>query len=91
MNKIISFGAEWCGGCRAMKPQFKEFQTDLKGINNEIEVIDLNVDESPTETELYKIYSIPYTVFIKEGKVEKGFRGTMTKSQLMEAYKEVYN
>lgn len=91
MNKIIVFGAEWCGGCRAMKPYFKEFQDELKEINSGIETADLNVDQSPEETELYNVRSIPYTVFIKEGKVEKGVRGTMTKTQLMEVYKEIYN
>ena len=91
MNKIIKFSAEWCGPCRAMKPHFNEFQKDLKEINSEVEIMDLNVDQSPAEAEMYGVRSIPYTVFVKDGKVAEDVRGIMTKTDLMKVYQQVYS
>jgi thioredoxin 1 len=90
MDKIIKFGAEWCGPCRAMKPQIESFKSMISESN--IEVLDLDVDaeENMEIASSYGVRSIPYTVFLKDGQVVKTMTGMKTSSELFETYKEVY-
>lgn len=87
---IIKFGAEWCGPCRAMKPQFDKFKEDLESEGKSIEVLELNVDQSPEECEIYSITSIPQTIFVKNDEVIEKYKGVKNSDELMEIYRKVY-
>ena len=88
MNKVIKFGAPWCGPCRAMKPHFEKFQSEVEG---NVEVLDIDVDKDHVEAEKYGVRSIPTTVFIKDDEVVETYRGLMTSQGLLDVYKKVYN
>jgi len=89
MNRVIKFGAAWCGPCRAMKPHFEKFQSDVKD-NTEVEILDLDVDKDHAEAEKYGVQSIPYTVFVKDGEVSEARRGMLSSEKLLSIYQEVY-
>jgi thioredoxin 1 len=90
MNKVIKFGADWCGPCRAMKPQFEKFKTAVSELATPVELVDINIDQYHEEAEKCGVQSIPYTVFIKEGKVEESIRGMLSADELMKIYLRVY-
>jgi thioredoxin 1 len=89
-NKIIKFGAEWCGPCKAMKPQIEKFKEMIN--ESDVEVLDVDVDaeESADMAREYGVRSIPFTVFLKDGKVEKTMSGLKSSSDLFQAYQEIY-
>lgn len=89
MNQVIKFSAEWCGPCRAMKPQFEKFQESVKDTG--VEVIDADVDKEHELAEKYGVRSIPYTVFVKDGKIEESFRGVQTADVLTKTFNEVFS
>lgn len=89
MNKVIKFGAEWCGPCRAMKPQFKKFQEEVKDLN--VEVLDVDIDKNYEYSEQYGVRSIPLTLFIKDGEVAESVNGYISSEKLLDLYKTVYN
>jgi thioredoxin 1 len=89
-NKIIKFGAEWCGPCKAMKPHMEQFKQMIAESN--IEVLDLDVDEAQNAeiSNEYGVRSIPHTVFIKDGKPVKTLTGLKTSDDLYTIYKQIY-
>lgn len=74
--KLIKFGAEWCGPCRALIPILEEIK-DL------IEVIEYDVDEAPVELlKQYKIRNIPVLVLEKDNEELWRHIGTISKEML---------
>lgn len=74
--KLIKFGAEWCGPCRALIPILEEIK-DL------IEVIEYDVDEAPVELlKQYKIRNIPVLVLEKDNEELWRHVGTISKEML---------
>lgn len=89
-NKIIKFGAEWCGPCKAMKPQITKFKELIQ--ESDVEVLDIDVDaeENLELSRKYGVRSIPYTVFLKDDNVERTMTGLKTSSELYQAFQEIY-
>jgi thioredoxin 1 len=89
-NKIIKFGAEWCGPCKAMKPQMEKFKELI--LESDVEVLDIDVDaeENADLARQYGVRSIPYTVFLKDDKVERAVTGLKTSNELYQAFQEIY-
>jgi len=63
---VKKFGADWCGPCRALKPVLESIVKEFEG---KITYSEYNVDNSPEETQQYKITSIPVVVVEKDGVV----------------------
>lgn len=89
MNRVIKFGATWCGPCSAMKPMFERFAQDVK--DSGVEVLDLDIDKNSDEAASYGVQTIPFTVFVKDGAIAKSFKGVVSTNKLNETFKEVYN
>jgi thioredoxin 1 len=89
-NKIIKFGAEWCGPCKAMKPQIEKFKQMID--ESDVEVLDVDVDseENADMARKYGVRSIPFTVFLKDGEVKKTLSGLKSSSDLFQAFQEIY-
>lgn len=88
MNKVIKFGAAWCGPCKTMKPLYEKFAAEVE--NKEISVISLDVDANSEEATEYGVRSIPLTVFVKNGIVVDKILGIASTAELISKYKEVY-
>ncbi len=85
MVTVKKFGAEWCGPCRALKPVLEGLKQDFAG---KATFIEYDVDNSPEETQQYKITSIPVVVVEKDGVVVERFQGLSSKLAYTNAINE---
>jgi thioredoxin 1 len=82
---VKKFGADWCGPCRALKPVLESIVKEFEG---KITYMEYNVDNSPEETQQYKITSIPVVVVEKDGVVVERFQGLSSKLAYTNAINE---
>jgi thioredoxin 1 len=82
---VKKFGADWCGPCRALKPVLESIVKEFEG---KITYSEYNVDNSPEETQQYKITSIPVVVVEKDGVVVERFQGLSSKLAYTNAINE---
>ena len=78
MKTIKYFSAKWCGPCRTFRPTMEEIASE----GYSVQFID--VDESYSLQEEYKVTSVPTIVIEENGVVVNRFTGTVTKQQLLE-------
>ena len=75
ITKIYKVGAEWCGPCRQLKQELKDF--DL------VPIIEVDVDENETFCEKYNIKNIPVLLLCnKEDDVVYRHVGFISKKEL---------
>ena len=78
MKTIKYFSAKWCGPCRTFKPVMEEIASE----GYPVQFVD--IDESYSLQEEYKVTSVPTIVIEENGVVVNRFTGTVTKQQLLE-------
>ena len=78
MKTIKYFSAKWCGPCRMFRPIMEEVASE----GHSVQFID--VDESYSLQEEYKVTSVPTIVIEENGVVVNRFIGAITKQQLLE-------
>ncbi len=76
---LVDFWAPWCGPCRAIGPVLEEIAKEYSG---RVNVVKVNVDESPETSRKYGVRSIPTLLFIKAGQVRETQIGSLPKAQL---------
>lgn len=76
---LLDFYAEWCGPCRMVGPVIEE----IAGERDDILVGKVNVDEAAELASLFKVYSIPTLVLIKDGKEIRRALGARPKAGIM--------
>ena len=77
---LVDFYADWCGPCKMMEPI-------LEGLD--IDVLKINVDENEKIAQEYRVMSIPYMLFIKDGNIVKELIGFHSKNDLEEVINEL--
>ena len=83
---VVDLSAEWCGPCRMVSPIIRELEFEYEG---RIVAGELNVDENPATTALFKIRNIPTVLYIKGGQVVDKQIGAVPKASykaLIEKY-----
>lgn len=78
---LMDFQADWCGPCQMMKPVVKELAGELQG---RLQVVEVNVDESPDLAREYHIRSIPCFVVLENGREVARETGVLSKERLRE-------
>ena len=78
--EILEFYADWCGPCKALSYELKDFPYDIKKID---------VDSNKPLTKLYGILSIPTIVILKNGKEEVKIHGFISKEDLLDKIKNL--
>lgn len=77
VTKIYKVGAEWCGPCRQLKQELKDF--DL------VPIIEIDADEDEAFCEKYNIKNIPVLLLCnKENDVVYRHVGFISKKELEE-------
>lgn len=60
--KLYDFHADWCGPCQVMHPRVDEFAKN----HPDIEVVKVNVEQSPELCSKYQVKNIPTFVVVDE-------------------------
>lgn len=68
MKQVIYFGAEWCGPCKAIKPQ-------LQAAGLPIQYVD--VDQNKPMAEQYGIRNVPTVILVSNGEIADRKTGSM--------------
>lgn len=63
---MVDFWAEWCGPCRKLSPILDQLAAEH---TDSIDIVKLNVDDSPATASKYGITSIPAVYMFKGGEV----------------------
>lgn len=78
MITLMKFSAEWCAPCKAYDP----ILTSLEESREDVEVVRIDIEESPDLASQFDVQSVPYTVFKKGDEILGGFTGPATKGKL---------
>lgn len=81
---VINYWAEWCGPCQKFAPILLE----ASEANTKVKVGKINIDEERELAEKADIMSIPTTVFLKNGEIQKTISGVISPRELQ---KELVN
>ncbi|MDR1236215.1 MAG: thioredoxin [Holosporaceae bacterium] len=76
---VVDFYADWCGPCRVITPFLEEIQAE-KGV----EIVKVNIDESPDIASQYDVMSIPTLAIFKEGKKVSINVGAASKARIID-------
>lgn len=83
---IVDFYADWCGPCKMMSPIIDKIAEEL---GDTVKVGKVNSDDNMELAVEYGIMSIPTIMFFKGGEIVKVFNGLTSKSELLDALKEL--
>lgn len=61
--KVNYYSAEWCAGCKAMMPLFKQ---ECEKLNVEYEIIDVESDKGVDLSTEHKVRNIPTLIFLDD-------------------------
>ena len=82
VTKIYKVGSGWCGPCRLLKQELKDF--------NLVPIIEIDADEDEIFCEKYNIKNIPVLLFCDENDNVIGRQvGFITKKDLTEKIKTI--
>lgn len=76
---LVDFYADWCGPCKMLSPIVEEIAEE----NTDIFIGKVNVDESPSLAEKYKVFSIPTLIVFKSGKEIARMVGLRSKEAIL--------
>jgi len=77
---IVDFWAEWCWPCRLLKPVLHK----IAGLDSEIQLLTVDVDQNSDLAWEYDINSIPHVYFFKNGEIVDNFVGVMPENEILE-------
>ena len=81
---LVDFYAEWCGPCKTMKPILEELK---QKVGEEISILKVDVDKSPSAAQTYKIQGVPTLILFKNGEIKWRKSGVVSLSELQQVIK----
>lgn len=79
---LVDFWAQWCGPCRALAPIVEAVAEQYAGST---QVVKLNVDDSPSVVEKYRIQAIPTLIVFRDGEEKKRILGAVSREEIARA------
>ena len=76
---VVDFYADWCGPCRMLLPFLEEIQSELN-----IDIIKVNIDDSPNLASQFDVMSIPTLILFKNGEKVSINVGAASKARLID-------
>lgn len=76
---LVDFWAEWCGPCKALMPALEEVSKQFSG---RVDIVKLNIDDSPAMPSKYGVRGIPTLILIKNGEAVARIGGVQSASQI---------
>jgi thioredoxin 1 len=76
---VVDFYADWCGPCRVIAPFLDEIQAD-----SGVEIMKVNLDESPNIASTYNVMSIPTLIIFKNGEKISTNVGAASKARIID-------
>lgn len=76
---IVDFYADWCGPCRMILPYLDEIASELG-----VDIVKVNIDESPNIASEYNVMSIPTIIIFKKGEKISTNVGAASKARLVD-------
>jgi thioredoxin 1 len=81
---IVEYWAEWCPPCRQVAPVLDAIAAEHAGVD----VVKLDVDESPLTARRYGVLQVPTISLFAGGEVVKQVIGARSKSALLREFAE---
>ncbi|MEF9933879.1 MAG: thioredoxin [Clostridium sp.] len=85
---LVDFWAQWCMPCKMLSPVIEEVAKSLGG---EVQVVKVNIDESPMSASQLGITSIPTMVLFNDGKIVEKIVGFQPKENIENTIKGALN
>ena len=76
---LVDFYADWCGPCRMISPFLEEIQSEIN-----VDIVKVNIDESPNLASEYNVMSIPTLAIFKKGEKVSVNVGAASKARLID-------
>ncbi len=76
---LVDFYADWCGPCRMIAPFLEEIQSEIN-----VDIVKVNIDESPNLASEYNVMSIPTLAIFKKGEKVSVNVGAASKARLID-------
>ena len=83
---LVDFFATWCMPCQMQSEVLEKIDTSR---GNDLEIVKINVDESPEISNEFEIESIPTLVFMKDGKFLKKVVGFRSEQEVLDLLNEL--
>jgi thioredoxin 1 len=83
---IVDFWAPWCGPCKMIAPILEEIASEYNG---KLKVAKVDVDANTRVASQFKIMSIPYLMFFRDGQPVDQVIGALPKAQLVDRVSRV--
>jgi len=83
VNKLIvvDFWAPWCGPCKQLTPTLEKI---IKGLDNKVILVKVNIDENQQIAAQLRIQSIPTVYAFKDKQIVNAFQGVLPEKQVVE-------
>jgi thioredoxin 1 len=75
---LVDFYADWCGPCKMIAPVLEQVAQEMPELN----IVKLNVDDSPQVASKYNVMSIPTIILFKDGQLVAQSLGFQPKEML---------